>query len=209
MRDVDELAKLCGWRGASPETTEWDAVEQLMGVALPEEYKHLLRVFPPGKFLSPYGEGIAVHPPQLVYGIPDYGNQFALEMDELREWRDDHPDDVPDPVFPEPGGLIPWAWAVRPVVLWSQEPGGWTVVVSNASVWRVHDDDPVLERFAVGTLEFLAGYVTGDIWSRLLAPNYDEPDALPAREPASTPRYVPFRAAEWARMRTAPGPRVW
>ncbi|MCP2271205.1 hypothetical protein [Actinokineospora diospyrosa] len=197
MSAVAELATVVGWDGASYATTDWDVVHRGLGFELPEEYLELHRVFPPGEFWSPSGDSVIVQPPYRVDGVPVLQRQFRVELDELRQWRDEHPEDVPDAVFPEPGGLVPWARGSRPVLLW--DPSAWTVVVSSGGIWRFDDDHPVLERFALSAVEFLVGYLTGEVRSVLLDP---EPG------PGGQPRFRPLPSDEWERMSAVRGPTV-
>ena len=167
---VERLARLTGWSGRSYVTPDWDGVERALGLSLPGEYKELLSVFPPGMFVAPRAADghVIVHPPYA-----DYLAQFETELDELREWRAAHPADVPRPVFPEPGGMLPWARAARECLLWvrdSADPAGWTVAVSNGGTWRYREELPVVEEFDRGAVEFLIGLVTGEIRSRVLNP---------------------------------------
>lgn len=191
MSTVTELARLTGWTGRSYVTPDWDAVERTLGVALPAQYKELLAVFPPGRFNAPHlvQGSVTVHPPYQVDGVPDQLHQFAAELDELRDWRAEHPADVPRPVFPEPEGMIPWARASRECLLWtrdSPDPDRWTVAISNGGVWRYDPDSAVVEEFDLGAVEFLIGLVSGQITSRVLnprGPGATGPDRVTAFEP--------------------------
>ncbi|WP_026423758.1 SMI1/KNR4 family protein [Actinokineospora inagensis] len=202
MSAVDDLSQLTGWSGVSYARTDWDVVESRLGVGLPADYKELHRVFPPGDFFGPYGDSIMFQPPYVVDGVPDQVRQFETEMGELEDWRQSHPEDVPVPLFPEPGGVLPWARTSRPVLLWVRDhadPDRWTVAASNGGAWRIQPEDPVLQYFPCGAAEFLLGFVTGDIWSRVLNPNDEEPDVPPART-SSSELFRAIPESEWLRM---------
>jgi hypothetical protein len=204
MGTVAELARMAGWAGRSYVSPDWDAVERTLGVSLPAEYKELLAVFPPGTFNAPFlGDGsVIVHPPYRVGGVPDQLHQFESEMDELRDWQAGHPADVPRPVFPEPGGMIPWARASRECLLWtrdSADPGRWAVAISNGGIWRYDQDSPVLEEFPVGAVDFLLSLVAGRITSRVLnpeGPDQPGPARLAAFEPVPEDEWRSFSVSE-------------
>jgi hypothetical protein len=157
---VRRLAELTGWHGRSYVTTPWDVVHERLGFELPVEYRELLEVFPPGIFRAPGGRpDLIVQPPYRVNGVPDHLDQFGAEVDELERWRREHPQDVPD-------GLVPWARSGREGLFWLPD---WTVAVSNGGIWRI-GDEPVVERFPCRAVDFLLGFVTGEIHSRVLDP---------------------------------------
>ena len=164
---VRRLVDVTGWSGSSSVDTDWSAVHARLGFELPADYRELLAVFPPGSFRSPgKASDIVLHPPYLVDGVPDHLYQFEVEIDEISQWRHDHPDDVPS----EP--LVPWARSGKLGLFWvssSPDPDQWAVAVSNGGIWRF-DDEPVVEVFACGVAEFLIGVVTGSLTSRVLDP---------------------------------------
>jgi len=198
-----QLADLTGWQGtATYSSTDWVAVERELGLELPSDYKELLSTFPPGVYFAPNlrAGGVGVLPPRPYLDFPDHLHQFSTVMDELREWRRDHPDDVPRPLFPEPGGMVPWAHSDgNEFLLWVREPGQspqeWTVAVTNQGMWRPDDSNPVVEEFACSATEFLVGVVSGAITSEVLARDMGELASLPPiprRQP-----FVPLTEEEW------------
>lgn len=197
MGTVAELARLTGWTGRSYVTPDWAVVERALGVALPAEYRELLAVFPPGKFFAPrLADGrVTVQPPYLVDGVPDQLHQFQTELDELRDWRAAHPDDVPRPVFPEPNGMIPWARSSRECLLWtrdSADPDRWAVAISNGGIWRYDRESASLEEFDLGAVDFLIELVSGRLTSRVLNPaGPDAPDL------ARVTAFQPVPEDEW------------
>ncbi|MFL6140573.1 MAG: hypothetical protein ACJ72N_01725 [Labedaea sp.] len=190
---------------------EWDVVERGLGLELPAEYKELLAVFPPGSFLLPDWKGIIVQPPYHVDGVPDHLEQFGAELNELSDWRAEHPQDVPYPLYPEPGGLLPWARADREAVFWVRnhtDPNRWTVAASNGGSWRLFDDDPVVEEYGMGTVDFLIGMVTGELRSRILNPEgYREWEANP--QPAGPVRsFTPTPEVDWRGFSYKESPKI-
>jgi len=198
-----QLADLTGWRGtATYSSTDWVASERGLGLELPFDYKELLSAFPPGTYFAPnlHAGSVVVHPPLPYLDTPDHLHQFTTELDELREWRRDHPGDVPRPVFPEAGGMVPWARSGgNELLLWVREPGRspdeWTVAVTNQGIWRPDDSNPVVEEFACSATEFLVGVVSGAITSEVLARDMRELASLPPL-PRRQP-FLPLTEEEW------------
>lgn len=172
---VRRLADLTGWHGRSSVATRWDVVHARLGFELPTDYRHLLEVFPPGTFYAPgHVADVVVQPPYRLDGVPDHMVQFETEVDEAERWRREHPEDVPE-------GLVPWARSGRPGLFWVRrrpDPDQWPVAVSNGGIWR-YDDEPVVEEFDCGAVEFLMGFVTGQIHSRVLSPTGEPQTGLP------------------------------
>jgi len=144
---------------------------------------------------------VIVHPPRHL----DYLRQFRTELRELREWRAEHPAEVPRPVFPEPGGMLPWGRADRECLLWvcdSADPDEWTVAVSNGGTWRYRYDENLLvvEEFDCGAVDFLIGLVTGEIKSQVLNPVGFLERAAGKPEPDQTravQAFLPLPEDEW------------
>ncbi|MFL6140575.1 MAG: hypothetical protein ACJ72N_01735 [Labedaea sp.] len=186
-------------------------VERDLGLALPAEYKELLAVFPPGSFLLPDWKDIILQPPYHVDGVPDHLHQFGVEMNELSDWRREHPEDAPYALFPEPGGLLPWARSTHEAVFWlcdEPNPDRWTVAASNGGSWRAFDDDPVVEEYGVGTVDFLIEMVTGQIRSRIINPiGYREWEANP-EPPGPVKPFRPTPETEWRDFSYHESPRI-
>lgn len=204
MGTVAELVQLTEWTGRSYVTTNWDVVERTLNVSLPAEYKELLALFPPGTFNAPrlVDGSVTVQPPYQVDGKPDQLYQFETEMAELRDWQAAHPADVPWPVFPEPGGMIPWARSGRTCLLWardSPDPDQWTVVISNGGIWRYDENSPVTEEFDVGAVDFLIRLVTGRTASRVLnpmGPDQSGPERIAAFQPTAEDEWRSFSVSD-------------
>lgn len=193
MESVKKLSKAVDWPTKNFPKVDWSSVEDELGSPLPVDYKELLRNFPPGVFIPHWGTSIIVHAPMVVNGKIDYLRQFTTEVEELSDWRDLHPEDVRHPIHPEPGGLIPWARSDRACLFWvrnSPRPDDWTVAVSSGGIWR-YDDEPVVEEFDCGAVEFLTKVTSGAIRSRVLAPDENE-------SPRTSPGFSPLSAEEWA-----------
>lgn len=192
---VQRLAEATGWTGRSYVETPWDVVQAKLGFELPSDYRDLHAVFPPGTFDAPgVLNGVMVQPPYRVDGVPDHLHQFEVEMQETEDWRREHPEDVPE-------GLVPWARADREGLFWvcrSQDPEQWTVAVSSGGIWG-YDDVPVVEEFDCGAVEFLIGFVTGSLHSRVLGP---------AEEATAVAGFRPIEEREWLRISDKRSPQV-
>jgi hypothetical protein len=103
MNDI-RLPQLLGLGGGVYVTDErWRAVEQSLGLELPKSYKQLVDLFGASVWadflyvFSPFDERL---------NFERRGKQI-LEAD--RESRREFPEHYPIALFPEPGGLLPWA----------------------------------------------------------------------------------------------------
>lgn len=200
MREaVRRLVDVTGWRGRSYVVTPWDVVHARLGFELPADYRELLEVFPPGTFYAPgHIADVIVQPPYRLDGVHDHLVQFETEVDEAESWRREHPEDVPE-------AMVPWARSGRPGLFWvprSTDPDEWTVAVSNGGIWR-YDDEPVVEEFDCGAVEFLLGLVTGRIHSRVLAPTVEPPTGPPVPFP-----FQPEDEREWFAYSAKRSPQV-
>ena len=126
VRMVPPPAKLSG--RAAPAC--WPSVERFLGTGLPDDYKQLVETYGNGDFdeylylLSPGQRGL----PWITAVLGGIGSLAYLR-------GACGPADFRDPLYPEPGGLLPWAvtssgdglyWRTR------GSPAEWTVVVLEA-----------------------------------------------------------------------------
>jgi hypothetical protein len=98
-------------------------------------------------------------------------SRYRLIFDGDREIRDSFPDDVPEPLFPEVGGLLPWAATDNGDRLYWRtkgEPDAWPVVV-----WESRG--PEYETYAFSMSGFLLGWLKGDIRVPVFPPEAWEP----------------------------------
>jgi hypothetical protein len=117
-RPVDELAELTGWSGRADAGSAWATVESALGMRLPSDVQELSGRFPTGSFCS-FLE---------VYAPPE---AFLAELRDALELLREQ-EDLPHPVHPAPGGLLPWAGTTEGhTVCWltaDPDPDRWTVV---------------------------------------------------------------------------------
>jgi hypothetical protein len=140
-------------------------VERALGLKLPVGYKRLVRAYGQGLWqgfwciASPFAEDTPDRP--RPWHIPQYGITFGPEKCAiLRESRVRHPDFLPWPIYPEPGGLFPWAMTDNGGVLYwltAGDPEGWP------TLYDPHDLRPSnWPRFDVPFSELVLKTITGE-----------------------------------------------
>jgi SMI1-KNR4 cell-wall len=141
---------------------DWSVAEARAGVSLPADYRRLIGLYGCGIFggevwlCSPFAANPNI---ELVEDGRDLlnGDRDVRQLD---------PEDFPYPLFPEPGGLLPWGRTHGGDNLyWRTGPGPdeWTVVANGS---RSAD----FAEFPGGVAAFLLAWIEG-MWS---------PDVLPA-----------------------------
>ena len=118
------------YRGGADESDErWVAVEEALGLRLPGNYKKLVDLFGAsswGEFLhvlSPFDERL---------NLQQVGGQ---KLDADRDSRTEFPSHYPLPLYPEPGGLLPWAITDNGDTLYfitRGPPDDWPTVIKGA-----------------------------------------------------------------------------
>jgi hypothetical protein len=112
--------------GADQSDDRWRSVEESMGLQLPGSYKAMVDMFGASTWanflhvLSPFDHRL---------NLQSIGNQI-LEAD--RETRESFPSSYPLPLYPEPGGLLPWATTDNGDTLYfitACEPDKWPIVI--------------------------------------------------------------------------------
>ncbi|MEV6602476.1 hypothetical protein AB0M36_37345 [Actinoplanes sp. NPDC051346] len=147
---VRRLQELLGVRYAN-RAVDWRAVEDALGLALPAGFRELVEAFPPGEFQTFFK---ALHPAKQ-----DGGAGFRKEITSyariVADWAEDQPE--PMAVYPEPGGLVPWATIGFDYTLcWrpgNGRPDTWPTVLCDSGT----DPWPVYE---MSTVEFLIALLT-------------------------------------------------
>lgn len=131
---VRELVRLAGIRAGAVVSYDWPAVEGSVGLRLPEDFKLLAEKVPAGWFRR---FARALYPGRSG---PFMAPHTSGQLDVMREWRDLGHAVIPFPVFPEPGGLLPWGVTVSGELFWltgPEDPGAWPVVVAT-NRWDHH-----------------------------------------------------------------------
>ena len=130
---------------------EWRRVWPSLGCRLPKDYQELVRVYGLGSF----DDVILWTPftPQSWANIVVQARSLITDYDEMRA---DDPGSFPHPLFPEAGGMLPWAstgdgdWLCW---LTGDEPDRWPVVE-----WNIREGS---RRHEVGAVQFLTEYLNG------------------------------------------------
>jgi hypothetical protein len=151
---------------------EWRSVWSSLGTELPHDYQDLVRTYGLGSF-----DDVVLWTPFTTRSWANLVVQARDFIDDYGPAREHDPLAFPYPIYPEPGGLLPWAstgdgdslsWLTIGV------PDDWPVVESNIRE-RMHRHD-------VGTVAFLYGYLAGARESVLLRPPPPAPWFDPYRE---------------------------
>ncbi|MCX5186796.1 hypothetical protein [Streptomyces sp. NBC_00268] len=132
---LDRLVAVTGWAPARARAVDWATAEARMGTRLQTDYKRLVETFGEGQFDGFTG----VH-------LPDTMTKFAACEAALvrRPW-------APHPVFPAPGGLLPWAgnehdqsfyWITE-----SPDPDRWPVYATGGDTEEGHRFDCTATEF--------------------------------------------------------------
>jgi hypothetical protein len=193
MHGADHLASLTGWSGRGMEDTDWTRTKGGLRIAIPPDFRDLAERFPAGTFQgyldlvpSPLSlADLAKRQLDLLRrerdgpdetDIEEYRLMVELAAAENMEPPPDFLDDrtpIPYPLWPERGGIYPWAMAAEGATFFwlrsDKDPGAWPVV------W-FHGEDLKWERFDGTATELLIALVTGQIDTRRLgAPIFPPP----------------------------------
>lgn len=107
---------------------EWSAFQEKVGLTFPEEYCTISSTYGSGRFLG--GELKVANPFD-----PDDEDFASFELTRLRETKDNYPDEVPYPLFPDLGGLYPFGIDGNGnTFLWKTDasPEKWPIVCFNS-----------------------------------------------------------------------------
>src|SRR5688572_2802386 len=107
MATLDDLIRL-----APPPTApvdaigDWAAVETALGLVLPRDYKDMISRYGTGWFhditpLTPFDS--------RPEGWADLVTAAGRLLDDYESFREEFPEVFPHPLYPEAGGLLPWA----------------------------------------------------------------------------------------------------
>jgi hypothetical protein len=148
--NVGALQDLLNWH-AKASAHDWKSLNAVIGVSYPEEFRELVDLFPPGSFQTFLN---VLHPDDAA-DPTEYRRRVTECASLVRDWAADLTDPVG--VYPEPGGLLPWATVGFDVVIcWltaGDDPGKWPVVVCESDVDRWN-------RYDLPTAAFLRAVVT-------------------------------------------------
>jgi hypothetical protein len=151
---LDKLLRIAPPPKRSPyPRSDWLAAEKRLGIALPSDYK---------AYVDRYGDGELAGFIRVQNPFPNLADWLAcleryLEAD--REARENCPEEYAGPIFPEPGGRLPWGGTTNGDVVWwltAGAPDKWTVIV-----WETRG--PEHQHFNLSAVELLVGWVTGTL----------------------------------------------
>ena len=136
----------------TPERHAWQGVEARIGTALPDDYKAFIERLGTGRIddflwvFNPFSDNTHLN---LV-------EQIAPQLENLRVLEKEFNERLPYALFPDPGGLLPFASTDNGDVLFWRTvgtPNHWTVVVNEARA-------PEYEEFASNMTDFLFNILT-------------------------------------------------
>ncbi|HTJ67424.1 MAG TPA: SMI1/KNR4 family protein [Actinospica sp.] len=136
------------------QAVDWDAVEQAIGVRLPDDYKDVVALYGDGCF----GDFIHLYQPDSPNPDHDLAHRQRIDLEALRSIQEDFPEDVPYRLS-EPAELLPAGLTDNgDVIYWHlhdpNNPDGWTLAISDSR-------DPEWSTFTGGITQFLAEVLTG------------------------------------------------
>jgi hypothetical protein len=170
---VDGLAELVGWTGSGFAGIDWEAVQRSLGLPVPQDFKELVRRFPPGEFQG----SITLSVPEDHGGGIELIGGLEVVLEDMRQWRQDEPERFPYPIYPEKDGLVPWASGSHgETFFWladSAGPDRWEVVACEFS-------EMLWERFPVSATQFIRDFVAGSLNSTVFtSANTGRPSFVP------------------------------
>jgi hypothetical protein len=200
---VEELLTASGLTVGSRAVVDWEVIERsLGGLVLPDDYKSVVEIFPHGTFK----EFVSVIRPGIEGGDDDdYLGYYAHALEDMRGWREDGHGEFPYPIWPEPGGVLPWASTPDGFGLfWSTEgddPARWPVVWADPQFSQWHRVPQTMAEFLVGLLRDpppeIARFATFDLAAARPFRAYPPDSQVPAGgEPIPAPIPIPARARD-------------
>jgi hypothetical protein len=148
-------------------TGDWQLVAAGVGTALPSDYE---------AFIARYGTGrvsgfLWVYNPFEENRHLNLLARYPIILAGDREIRESFPDDVPEPLFPEHDGLLPWAGTDNGDRLYWRtkgDPDAWPVVV-----WESRG--PEYQSYALSMTGFLLAWLNGEITVPVFPPDDWQP----------------------------------
>jgi hypothetical protein len=128
------LARLMEVSGVAPDEAAYDWAEieaSLDGLVLPDDYKDFVERFPDGRFR---GLVRVIRPGDVGSPRTEFLGFYANWLDDMRRWRASGDGVFPHPIYPEKGGLLPWAEGPGgEMCFWltDGDPQDWTIVTAD------------------------------------------------------------------------------
>lgn len=152
----------------------WLVFEASIGITFPVDYKEYITTFGSGSigaFIMPYNP-FCLEPMRSLLLSYERWPREAMAIQALQHQYG--ADVFPFPVYPAPGGVLPWGTTANGDRLFWQTvglPDAWTVMVNAAR-------SSTCETFTCSMTEFLAGLITGTIRSTIIPFAYLEREKL-------------------------------
>ena len=130
----------------------WEPIEAELGTALPQDYKDFVRLYGAGYFM----EFLGVSVPRSKNPNTRFESEVGLICGTFADWDDE---ELPYPMWPDPGGLIPFGGTDNgDYLFWLPQgaPDDWGVVVWDRGMQQ-------FEALNCGLTDFLAGLATGKV----------------------------------------------
>lgn len=146
------------------DASDWALYELVTGIVLPADYKHYLRVYGTGLIggiITPYNPCCTRKKWKPQYTCRDWMRQALGIQEEKRRFGEST---FPYPVYPEPGGVLPWGETDDgDQLFWitSGEPDTWRVLINEVR-------STVFEHFAYSMTGFLAAWLKEEIISEII-----------------------------------------
>ncbi|MBX3481976.1 SMI1/KNR4 family protein [Phenylobacterium sp.] len=154
-------------RPGDPFPGPWRDIEAKLGTALPSDYKAFVRAYGRGKFMG----HIWIWTPRAW---DPYDRLESMAPTVLKLFRED--EDFTFPLWPEPGGLLPFGSTLDGDYLaWTTygSPDDWTVTVLDRGMGYQE-----AHTYGCGMTDFLAGVATGEIGAPAFHPGILECEHL-------------------------------
>jgi hypothetical protein len=130
----------------------WEPIEAELGTALPQDYKDFVRLYGAGYFM----EFLGVSVPRSKNPNTRFESEVGLICGTFADWDDE---ELPYPMWPDPGGLIPFGGTDNgDYLFWLPQgaPDDWGVVVWDRGMQQ-------FEALNCRLTDFLAGLATGNV----------------------------------------------
>ncbi len=140
---------------------EWHRVEQELGLALPADYREFVFAYGSGLFAQFY----RVYNPFSADKYISLDTQVQKTCEWRRRTKAEFPEDVPYPIYPESGGILPWGndenghdyyWLTQ------GSPDQWTVLADDVRGTGFSHHDCSMTGYLLGVLSKRVKPLVGD-----------------------------------------------
>lgn len=142
------------------ETEAWQEIEEKIGCALPSDYKAYIHRFGTGCI----GKFVWVFNPFTDNANLNLLHQITVQLDVLHTLEEQFDVACPYPLYPQPGGLLPWGITDNgDVLFWRTigNPDQWIIVIHEPR-------GPEYEEHPGGVVDFLTDLVLGNSDSTII-----------------------------------------